>query len=476
MIRVLGRGPRSRGRLALSLMAGPVLGVATVALAISGAPASGGVVPAVASTRSGQVAGTWGTPLQLPGTRPQTAVLSLSCSAPGDCGAGGTGFTDSEKNGKWGTASPVPGTGGLGVQWSVSCTSPGNCGAAGNRSDAVYVATEKDGTWGRAEKVPGLRALGLRGNAVINALSCGGAGSCVAGGSYEDGSHHTQAFVVTAKGGAWTVAQQLPGLVALNKGGYSSLSAVSCASAGNCTGGGLYTDRKGAQQAFVISQAGYKWHLAANLPGLPARNKGAYALVSAVSCPSPGNCGAGGIYTDGGFNNTAFVVSRSHRTWKSSLRLAGVNGLSAGPSVGIDQISCSSAGNCGAGGFYTDAGGRQQAFVASEVNGKWSAGEAVPGTVTANTGFSALTASVSCRSKGNCTAGGLFTLVSGHSVVFVVSEVSGMWGPAEDITGVGNYETLYSVSCAAPANCVAGLGAMPGFPGKSYVLAETPGH
>ena len=470
MIRVHGRRPRSSGRLVLSLLASTALGVATVVLpSTSGAlaAAGGGNLPVVIA---------WGKALQLPGTRPRTAVLSLSCSAPGDCGAGGTGFTDSEKNGKWGTASPVPGTGGLGVQWSVSCASPGDCGAVGNRADAVYVATEKDGTWDRAEEVPGLGALGLHGNPVINALSCGGVGSCAAGGSYEDRSHHTQAFVVTAKGGVWGKAQELPGLAALNKGGYSSLSAVSCASAGNCTGGGLFTDRKGAQQAFVVSQAGYKWQAATNLPGLPTRNKGAYALVSAVSCPSPGNCGAGGIYTDGGFNNTAFVVSRSHGSWKSSLRLAGVNGLSAGPSVGIDQISCSSAGNCGAGGFYTDAGGRQQAFVASEINGKWAAGEAVPGTVTANTGFSALTASVSCRSKGNCTAGGLFTLVSGHSVVFVVSEVNGTWGTAKDISGVGNSETLYSVSCTAPANCVAGLGAMPGFPGNSYVLAETPAH
>jgi hypothetical protein len=454
------------------------IAVTSVSLAVSGAlvAGSGGAVPAVASTRSVLVAGTWGKALRLPGTRPATAVLSVSCDTAGDCGAGGTGFVDSERDGRWGTARPVPGTSGLDVQWSLSCASPGNCGAAGNQSGAVYVATEKDGTWGRAEMVPGLRALGLDGNSVINALSCGGVGSCVAGGSYQDGSHHTQAFVVTAKGGAWGMAQRLPGLAALNKGGYSSLSAVSCASAGNCAGGGLYTDRKGAQQAFVVSQAGYRWHAASNLPGLPARNKGAYAQVSAVSCSSPANCGAGGIYTDGGYNNTAFVVSRHHGAWGSSLRLGGINGLSAGPSVGIDQISCSSAGNCGACGFYTDAGGRQQAFVASEIDGKWAAGEAVPGTVTQNTGFSALTASVSCRSKGNCTAGGLFTLASGRSVVFVVSEVNGMWGQAEDIRGVGHYETLYSVSCSAPANCVAGLGAIPGFPGNSYVLAESPGH
>jgi hypothetical protein len=388
---------------------------------------------------------------------------------------GGTGFVDSETNGRWGEARPVPGTSGQDVQWSVSCASEGDCGAAGNYSGTVYVASEKGGKWGLARKVRGLAALNRGRKAEIDALSCGGVGSCVAGGSYASGSGRTEAFVVTQNKGVWGKARQLPKLAALNKGGYAALSALSCASAGNCTGGGLYTDGSGAQQAFVVSQVGDRWHAAASLPGLPRLNKGAYAQVSAISCTSSGNCGAGGIYTDSGYDNTAFVVSRKGGAWAKPFRLGGINGLSPGPSVGIDQISCSSAGDCGAGGFYTDAAGRQQAFVVSEINGKWAPGEAVPGTVQANTGLSALTASVSCRSKGNCTAGGLYTLVSGRSVVFVVSEVHGVWGTSQDITGVGYHETLYSVSCAAPGSCVAGLGARPGFAGKSYVLAETPG-
>ena len=32
-------------------------------------------------------------------------------------------------------------------------------------------------------------------------------------------------------------------------------------------------------------------------------------------------------------------------------------------------MSCASAGNCSAGGYYTDSSGHRQAFVVSEVNG-----------------------------------------------------------------------------------------------------------
>jgi hypothetical protein len=33
------------------------------------------------------------------------------------------------------------------------------------------------------------------------------------------------------------------------------------------------------------------------------------------------------------------------------------------------SVSCASAGNCSAGGDYTDGAGRQQAFVVAETNG-----------------------------------------------------------------------------------------------------------
>ena len=56
--------------------------------------------------------------------------------------------------------------------------------------------TQTGGTWGAAQPVPGLRALNAGGRARINAVSCGAAGHCAAGGFYTDSSGHQQAFVV----------------------------------------------------------------------------------------------------------------------------------------------------------------------------------------------------------------------------------------------------------------------------------------
>jgi hypothetical protein len=55
--------------------------------------------------------------------------------------------------------------------------------------------------------------------------------------------------------GTWGTAQQVPGTAALNKGGSANINALSCGSAGNCSAGGSYTDRSGHQQAFVASQS-----------------------------------------------------------------------------------------------------------------------------------------------------------------------------------------------------------------------------
>ncbi len=93
----------------------------------------------------------------------------------------------------------------------------------------------------------------------------------------------------------------MPGLGALNKGGDAEVVSVSCASAGNCAAGGYYSgSRNGYQpaQGFVAVERNGVWGRAIEVPGLGALNKGGDAKVSSVSCGSAGNCAAGGYYAD----------------------------------------------------------------------------------------------------------------------------------------------------------------------------------
>ena len=468
-----------------SLLLGLTVTVSLVALA----PA----VAATAATFSGFHAGhlassaaSWGNAIEVPGNAALNAggysqVSSVSCPSTGNCSAGG-GYVDSSSssqafvvsqvNSTWGTAIEVPGTGSLNAGGnaqvnSVSCATAGNCGAGGSYTDAsantqAFVANQVNGIWGNAREVPGTAALNAGGFAQVNSVSCGSAGNCSAGGSYTDASDATQAFVVSEVNGTWGNAIEVPGVASLNAAGEAQVSSVSCGSAGNCSAGGYYTDGSGGVQAFVASQVNGTWGSAIETPGTAALNAGGNAVLGSVSCASAGNCSAGGYYTDGSGGLQALVASQVNGTWGAAAEVPGTGSLNVGGSAQTSSVSCASPGNCSAGGYYfSSSSGQSQAFADSEVNGTWGTAIEVPGTGSLNSGGFAQANSVSCASAGNCSIGGSYTDSSGSSQVWVSDEASGTWGTAEEIPGTSTlnqtgYADLYSAACAPAGTCSVG--------------------
>jgi hypothetical protein len=114
---------------------------------------------------------------------------------------------------------------------------------------------------------------------------------------------------------------------------------------------------------FVASEVRGKWGKAIEVPGSAAFNKGGLAEVTSVSCSSAGNCSAGGRYEDASHFTQAFVVNQVRGTWRTAIEVPGTAGLNQGGSAGVAPVSCSSAGNCSAGGYYTDSSSEVQVFV-----------------------------------------------------------------------------------------------------------------
>jgi hypothetical protein len=285
----------------------------------------------------------------------------------------------------------------------------------------VFVVSETNGTWGDAIEVPGSGTLNAGGNAAIFSVSCPSAGNCAAGGFYRDGSGHGQAFVVREANGTWGKAIKVPGSGALNAGGEGSVDSVSCGSAGNCAAGGDYRDGSGHEQAFVVRETNGTWGRAIEVPGSGTLNFGGDANTDSVSCPSAGNCAAAGSYTDGAGRAQVFVARQTNGTWKRAIQVPGSGTLPAGRFGSEALVSCARAGNCAAGLTYTDDLGTQQAFVATEVNGTWRNAIEIPGLGALNAGGNASVTSVSCGSAGNCAAVGFYKDGSGHIQAFVVS-------------------------------------------------------
>ena len=119
------------------------------------------------------------------------------------------------------------------------------------------------------------------------------------------------AAVAVTQAGTWGQAIGVPGLGALNKGGGAQVLSVSCPSAGNCAAGGFYLDSSQHGQGFVVSERNGTWGKAIEVPGSAALNVGGDAFVDSVSCASAGECSAGGSYRDGSLHGQGFIVSQT---------------------------------------------------------------------------------------------------------------------------------------------------------------------
>jgi LPXTG-motif cell wall-anchored protein len=407
-------------------------------------------------------------------TGEEASIASVSCTTAGNCSAGGyyhvgeaqQAFVVSQVDGVWGSFEDVPGlvvanTGEEASIYSVSCTSAGNCSAGGSYNDNLgfqaFVVSQVDGVWGSFENVPGLVAANYDGVAMLQSVSCSSAGNCSAGGSYKyEGTR--QVFVVSQVDGAWQSFENVPDLPAANVMGYSSLYSVSCTTAGNCSAGGFYLDGSSAQQAFVVSQVDGAWQSFENVPGLAAANTIGVAKISTLSCTSVGNCVAGGQYTNS-LGAQAFLVSQVNGVWQAFEDVPGLPEGNVGGYSSLFSVSCASAGSCSAVGVYASVSD-YRAFVVSRVDGVWRSFEEVSGLAAVNTDV-AILASVSCASAGNCAAGGYYTSVATVSQAFLVLQVDGVWGTYEDVPGLtaantGGVAGVNSVSCGAAGDCSAG--------------------
>jgi hypothetical protein len=217
----------------------------------------------------------------------------------------------------------------------------------------------------------------------------------------------------------WGTAIQVPGMAGLGPFG-ARVDSVSCPTPGNCTAGGVYGDTAPTRQAYVVDEHNGVWGTAQEVPGTAALNV-SYADVRSISCASAGNCVAGGFYTadNGGFADMrAFFAEERGGVWGTAKEVPGTRSLSGSDAiVMVTSVSCASAGNCAAVGIYVPQPPPhkrpgQQVFVVAEKNGVWGTAKMMPGMLALNVGLDATADSVSCGSAGNCAVVGYYSGVN----------------------------------------------------------------
>lgn len=206
-----------------------------------------------------------------------------------------------------------------------------------------------------------------------------------------------------------------------------SVESISCTAAGDCTAVGSL-DFRNVTRPLAVSEKNGTWGTAQTVPGVSALPGGAQsARLGTVSCSSEGNCSAGGCYQAIGCPDDtpsqALLVTEKDGVWGKAKAVPGLAALNRGKDAIVDLMSCRSPGNCTAAGTYpttTNADGNQQEFVVSEKNGTCGKAELIPGLAAIDHGQPADNA-LSCASPGNCTIAGNYATRTGTPQAYVAS-------------------------------------------------------
>jgi hypothetical protein len=198
---------------------------------------------------------------------------------------------------------------------------------------------------------------------------------------------------------------------------------------------------------------------AAKLAALPTGAQGIPdGFLPTLSCVSAGNCEAGGAYTNAHGEVEGLLLNESGGVWTAPSTLVAPSDAATNPGVTLYDLSCGALGNCAAVGSYVTRTGNTEAFIANDVGGTWAAARAVtlpPGALAK--GQNALLRAVDCPAAGTCSAVGEYQdddTLAARSQGFVIDESGGTWGPAREIrfAGATNFNPFVTLSQVACAS------------------------
>ena len=269
--------------------------------------------------------------------------------------------------------------------------------------------------------------------------------------------------------GDWVDAEPAVFPVGMPTPPYVGVNSVSCASPGNCTAVGWFgypveSQEDSSSEAFTMSSINGVWERAR--PAVFADGIQADSLdteFTSVSCATAGNCTAAGYFKNSSSDNEAFTMTSTNGVWGLARPAVFAGGVQpAYPSARFNSISCTSAGNCTAVGRFRNLAFFDEAFTATSTDGVWGlARRAVFADGVQHVNPDTTFSSVSCAAAGNCTAVGQFKKSDDFMEAFTMSMADGEWAPARPaVFAVGLQPknpdaTFSSVSCATAENCTA---------------------
>ena len=304
----------------------------------------------------------------------------------------------------------------------------------------------------------------------LSSVSCAAPGDCSAVGYYVDSSGSGQGLLLTETSGTWQTGIQAPlpaNAISGPNGEDAGLSSVSCAAPGDCSAVGFYTDSSGSQMGLLLTETSGTWATGVEA-ALPANAESGSdqpgAWLSSVSCAAPGDCSAVGSYINeaqDSYSSQGLLLTETSGTWQTGIQAPLPANAETTPGVELSSVSCASAGDCSAVGYYVDSSASEPGLLLTETSGTWQTGIQAPLPANADTTQGVDLSSVSCASAGDCSAVGSYNdSVGSDGQGLLLTETSGTWQTGIQVPLPANANTtpmvdLSSVSCASAGDCSA---------------------
>ena len=241
---------------------------------------------------------------QTPNPTGGSYLTAVTCPSPTVCEAVGHYFnskggelTLAEKwNGTEWTVQNTPNPSGLAYLSAVACTSTSACTAVGY-SAGDTLAEAWNGTAWAVQKTPNPKG---NNGSTLSAVACPSTGACTAVGDYINSSDIEVTLAEAWSGGVWTIQKTPNPEGATEVGSIGDLSAVACPSTGDCTAVGYDHNGSGLEGTLAEAWNGIAW----TVQKTPSTKRGNGSYLSGVACPSTSDCTAVGYRYSSGLDAT----------------------------------------------------------------------------------------------------------------------------------------------------------------------------
>jgi hypothetical protein len=322
--------------------------------------------------------------------------------------------------------------------FGVNCASASQCFAVGYTFDGaqdVALIEKWNGTsWAIVQ--PGGPSGELMDVTCVSANECWSAG-------YSSGMNRGT-LIERWSGNSWSVVPS-PNMSGFDQ---SVLRGVTCASPGDCWAVGFFFNYSGGSTSTLTEHwNGAAWAIVSSPNGLPAAGGNVWEnYLTGATCSSSSDCWAVGYALTGTFAYQTLIQHWDGTSWQ----IVPSPTTNLARSHYLHKVTCSSASDCWAVGYYDGGSGFLQNLILHWNGNSWS----IVASPNAGTARRNMLLGVTCSETASCWATGIYADPIGYNTTLILHWDGTSWSLTPSPNAVSGQDNVVGgVTCASAYDC-----------------------